>query len=282
MTGQWPLVTEQALARAGAADRARGAGRGRRARRSWRSPASRTSTPAACRPGSTCPTGAAGALLYLHGGGFALGDLVTHDGIARRLAARHRLGRAAAPTTAARPSTPWPAAADDAAAAADWLAGQGYDRLAVVGDSAGVGAGASARCCATPARYVAQVQVYPFVDPVGRVLRRRADRRRPAGRAVRAGSGGSTCRAPTPRATRRSTCSTAESLAGQPPALVQLAELDVLTPTGPPLAERLGRRRRRRPRSVVYPRRAARLLAPHRQRPVRTGARRRGRLRGTR
>ncbi len=109
------------------------------------------------------PGGAPGAVLYLHGGGFAMGDLVTHDGFARRLA--DRTGWAVLmPDYRRSPEHAWPAAADDAAAASDWLAGQGFARLAVVGDSAG-SALAIGEALRHPDRWVAQVQVYPFVDP---------------------------------------------------------------------------------------------------------------------
>ena len=109
------------------------------------------------------PEGATGALLYLHGGGFAMGDLVTHDGFARRMAVR--TGWAVLlPDYRRSPEHAWPAAADDGAAAADWLAGQGWERLVVVGDSAG-SALAIGEALRHPDRWVGQVQVYPFVDP---------------------------------------------------------------------------------------------------------------------
>src|SRR5687768_5031338 len=109
------------------------------------------------------PDQPAGALLYLHGGGFALGDLVTHDGFARRLA--DRTGWAVLmPDYRRSPEHAWPAAAEDAAAAADWLAGQAGDRVVVVGDSAG-SALAIGEVIRHPERYAGQVQVYPFVDP---------------------------------------------------------------------------------------------------------------------
>ena len=108
------------------------------------------------------PDGAPGALLYLHGGGFAIGDLVTHDGFARRLAVR--TGWAVLmPDYRRSPEHAWPAAADDGAAPpTGWR--PGLDRLVVVGDSAG-SALAIGEALRHPDRYVAQVQVYPFVDP---------------------------------------------------------------------------------------------------------------------
>jgi len=81
-------------------------------------------------------------LLYLHGGGFVIGNLETHDSLCRQIALRsgaavvaldYRMG----------PEHRFPTAVDDAWAAMRWLAGQGGtigldgSRLAVAGDSAG-------------------------------------------------------------------------------------------------------------------------------------------------
>ncbi len=182
------------------------------------------------------PESPSGALLYLHGGGFALGDLVTHDGIARRLA--DRTGWAVLlPDYRRSPEHPWPAAAEDAAAAADWLAGTGFDRLAVLGDSAG-SALAIGEALRHPERYVAQVQVYPFVDPSGASYDATLtgadlpiERCRLFWRLYLQGADGADD--PALHVLDRG------DLRGQPPALVQLAELDVLTPTGRRYAERL-------------------------------------------
>ena len=182
------------------------------------------------------PNDAPGALLYLHGGGFALGDLVSHDGIARRLAAR--TGWAVLmPDYRRSPEHPWPAADDDSAAAGDWLVGRGFDRFVVVGDSAGA-ALALGEALRSPGRYAAQVLVYPFVDPscasyaadlavtdlpiarcemFWRLYLQGADASADPALGVLGGG----------------------SLAGLPPTLIQLAEDDVLTPTGRSLADRL-------------------------------------------
>ena len=82
------------------------------------------------------------ALLYLHGGGWVMGGLDTHDGVCRRLA---NLGfcRVMAVEYRLAPEHPFPAAVEDALAGLRWLvaeaAGLGVDpaRLAVGGDSAG-------------------------------------------------------------------------------------------------------------------------------------------------
>lgn len=104
-----------------------------------------------------------GAMLLLHGGGFVYGDRVTHDGFARRLAARTGW-TVLLPDYRRAPEHPWPAADEDTALAADWLAGLGHDRLIVVGDSAGA-ALALGEAMRHRRRYAGQVLVYPFIDP---------------------------------------------------------------------------------------------------------------------
>ncbi|AOL09257.1 MULTISPECIES: alpha/beta hydrolase [Burkholderia] len=80
-------------------------------------------------------------VVYLHGGGFVIGDLDTHDNICRELA---RGANAVVVSVDYRlaPEHPYPAAADDAIAATQWVianAGElgGSDVVAVAGDSAG-------------------------------------------------------------------------------------------------------------------------------------------------
>lgn len=81
-------------------------------------------------------------LLYLHGGGFVIGSLETHDSLCRQLARRSG-GAVLALDYRLAPEHPFPAAVDDAWAAMRWLSTQaaalGLDgsRLAVGGDSAG-------------------------------------------------------------------------------------------------------------------------------------------------
>ncbi|CAM3977391.1 alpha/beta hydrolase [Roseateles saccharophilus] len=81
-------------------------------------------------------------LLYLHGGGFTIGDLETHDSLCRQLALRSGAAVLALDYRLA-PEHRFPAAVDDAWAALAWLHEQagtlGLDgsRLAVGGDSAG-------------------------------------------------------------------------------------------------------------------------------------------------
>ncbi len=89
-------------------------------------------------------SGAAGLplLLYLHGGGFVIGGLETHDSLCRQLALRSG-GAVLALDYRLAPEHPFPAAVDDTWAALEWLAAHasplGLDgtRLAIGGDSAG-------------------------------------------------------------------------------------------------------------------------------------------------
>lgn len=174
--------------------------------------------------------GARDVLLYLHGGGFAMGDLTTHDGFARRLALRTGWV-VLLPDYRRAPEHAWPAADQDAGAAADWLAAQGFDRSVIIGDSAG-SALAIGEALRHPERYVGQVQVYPFIDPSGASYDRglpdaelSLDRCDLFWRLYLQGAHPSDDPA-------LSVLDRADDLAGQPPTLVQLAELDVLTPAG--------------------------------------------------
>ncbi len=115
------------------------------------------------------PDGAQRALVYLHGGGFAFGDLDTHDGQARRLA--NRTGSAVLSVDYRRPPEhPFPAAPDDVDTVLAWLlvnaAGLGLDlgRIAAVGDSAG-GNLAAVAALRNPHVLAGCVLAYPFIDP---------------------------------------------------------------------------------------------------------------------
>ena len=111
-------------------------------------------------------------IVYFHGGGFVICDLDSHDGACRRLvnaidavvvSVDYRLA----------PEHRWPAAADDAAAALQWVADHadelGIDpsRLAVAGDSAGGNLSAVAALMARDQggpRLAFQLLVYPVID----------------------------------------------------------------------------------------------------------------------
>lgn len=118
-------------------------------------------------PGLPSP---APALLYFHGGGFVLGDLDTHDGLCRRLAAEAQLEVIAVDYRLA-PEHPAPAAYDDARDALHALRalapslGLDVRRLAVGGDSAGGNLAAALSLQDThspPLR--AQLLLYPLLD----------------------------------------------------------------------------------------------------------------------
>jgi acetyl esterase len=90
-------------------------------------------------PGTADP---APAILYIHGGGWVLGSLDSHDGICRDLALRTGLKLASIGYRLA-PEHPFPAPLADCVAAVRWFAAHGRSwgidpaRLVVAGDSAG-------------------------------------------------------------------------------------------------------------------------------------------------
>ncbi len=114
-------------------------------------------------------------LVWFHGGGFVIGGLDSHDALCRRLANRADCMVIAVDYRLA-PEHPYPAAAEDAVAALDWIAanaatlGGDAARIAVAGDSAGGNLAAiaahHARDRGAPALR-AQILVYPALDPVG-------------------------------------------------------------------------------------------------------------------
>jgi acetyl esterase len=90
-------------------------------------------------PGVTRP---APCLVYIHGGGWVICSLDTHDGLCRRLAQAGQLLVASVDYRLA-PEHPFPAGLEDCLAAVRWIAANGGDwgidtgRLAIGGDSAG-------------------------------------------------------------------------------------------------------------------------------------------------
>jgi acetyl esterase len=110
-------------------------------------------------------------VVFFHGGGWALGSFKSHDSLCRRLAADTGSAVAAVDYRLA-PEHRFPAAIDDAWAAARWISESGNElgldtsRLAVVGDSAG---GNLAAVVARLARDYGlllrqQVLIYPIID----------------------------------------------------------------------------------------------------------------------
>lgn len=80
------------------------------------------------------------AILYLHGGGYAIGSLETHRRLAFDISAASG-ARVLLIDYRLAPEHPFPAAVEDATKAWQWLKRQGYSsaKLAIAGDSAGGG-----------------------------------------------------------------------------------------------------------------------------------------------
>jgi acetyl esterase len=114
------------------------------------------------------PGGPHPLLLYLHGGGFVVGDIETYDEPCRVLC-RHAGAHVLSVEYRLAPEDPFPAAADDAIAALDWALdhagelGADPERVAVGGDSAGgnLAAVASRHADRRPAL---QLLIYPAAD----------------------------------------------------------------------------------------------------------------------
>jgi len=112
------------------------------------------------------------AVLYFHGGGFVVGTLDTHDTVCRRLAVDTGAAIVSLDYRLA-PEHPYPAAVEDAYAAAVFLSRQGSElgvdgaRLAVAGDSAGGNLAAVtcllSRDCKGP-RILHQLLLYPVTE----------------------------------------------------------------------------------------------------------------------
>ena len=110
---------------------------------------------------------------FFHGGGWVIGDLETHDAMVRSICRSSRAVVVAVDYRLA-PEHPFPAAADDAVAAARWIAAHldefgGDDRLAVAGDSAGgnLAAVVAQTLTAEGTPVAAQFLIYPAVDALG-------------------------------------------------------------------------------------------------------------------
>jgi acetyl esterase len=123
---------------------------------------------------ATAPDGTAAPLLvYLHGGGFAVCDVDTHDEVCR-LMCRHGGVHVLSVDYRLAPEHPFPAALMDARAALRWAqanaASLGADprRVAIGGDSAGGNLSAVVSQTATRdgAPPVAQLLIYPVTDAV--------------------------------------------------------------------------------------------------------------------
>ena len=123
--------------------------------------------------GYTPTAGGSGLALfvYCHGGGWVIGNLETHDGLCRTLAARSGAIVAAVDYRLA-PEHRFPAALEDAWAATVWLAERGHSlgaapgKIAVGGDSAGanLAAGVALRARDHGLELRLQLLAFPVVD----------------------------------------------------------------------------------------------------------------------
>jgi len=196
------------------------------------------------------PRAALPAILYLHGGGWVVGDLDGVDALCRALANRAQAIVVSVDYRLA-PEHPFPAGLDDAQTALAWMharaasLGADPERLAVAGDSAGGNlAAALARrirddhAAARPALR-AQLLVYPALD--GALATASAAEMAEGYDLTReqmrwywdAYAPGGAARTPDASPLRAST------LGGLPPAVIVLAELDPLRDDGLDYAERL-------------------------------------------
>ncbi len=192
------------------------------------------------------------ALIYVHGGGWVIGDLESHGKICRAIAAQTPC-RVVAIGYRLAPEHPFPAGLDDVLAALAWIAGNAAaigieaGRLAIGGDSAG-GSMSAAACLDARSRGLclrAQVLIYPSTDSTPEVrlwpsrvqyaqmppldtgtLRWFSSKYLPHGLEI-------------DRRDWRLSPLYAESLAGLPPALVLTAECDPLRDEGQAYADRL-------------------------------------------
>jgi acetyl esterase len=106
-------------------------------------------------------------LIYLHGGGWVVGDVETHDPLCRR-AANATGARVVSVDYRLAPEHPFPAGLDDAEEVLHWLRATDPDRpLGVAGDSAGasLSAGLAIRARDEQVPLAAQLLLYPATDP---------------------------------------------------------------------------------------------------------------------
>ena len=118
---------------------------------------------------ASSPASGAPLTQFLHGGGFIMGDLDTHDDACRLLCEGSGMPLLAVAYRLA-PEAPFPAAVDDAMASARWalqqLGALGANGLALGGDSAGANLAAvtASRLAQAGERLVAQLLIYPGTD----------------------------------------------------------------------------------------------------------------------
>jgi acetyl esterase len=189
-------------------------------------------------------------LVWLHGGGWMLGDLVCFDALYRALANRSQCAVLAVDYRLA-PEHRYPAAIDDAWAATVW-ASQRFECVAVGGDSAGgnLAAAVALRARESGITLVLQLLVYPVLEYGVDTPSYEAFRKRYANFAGQEGFGASSrdgirfiwdLYVPDPfrRQHQDAAPLRATSLAGLAPALIIEAEHDILRSEGEEYARRL-------------------------------------------
>jgi acetyl esterase len=183
-------------------------------------------------------------LVYLHGGGFVIGDLDTHDEPCRLLC-RHADTQVLSVEYRLAPEHPFPAAVDDARAAFDWARanaatlGVDPDRVSIGGDSAGANlAGAVSQASPKPFR---QLLIYPAVDMQTPYASRRlfGEGYVLSGRDCDLCYGHYTNGAQVARDDPRVSLLKARNLGEMPPALVAVAGFDLLRDEGDAFANAL-------------------------------------------
>jgi acetyl esterase len=199
-------------------------------------------------PGGGGGAGGRALLVYYHGGGWVIGDLDTHDGVCRFLAA-HSGALVLSVDYRLAPEHPFPAAVEDAGAAFAWAAahaaelGADPERIAVGGDSAGGNLAAVTSLLALDSsgpRPAMQLLIYPATDASDAFPSRRlfaegflltsADMRWFEGHYVPNHDD---------RCDRRVSVLRVEDLSGLPPAYVATAGFDPVRDEGEAYAERM-------------------------------------------
>ncbi len=192
------------------------------------------------------PRPGAPVLVHVHGGGWVMGGLDSHDAVCRALAARSASAVLAIDYRLA-PEHPWPAALEDVETAVAWLqregAAYGVDpgRLALLGDSAGGGlvAALALRARRGGPSYALQVLVYPVLDARQGTASYASEGWAGLGAAEMAWYWDAYAPAGTDRTDPEVSPAAAGDLAGLPPALVLSAEHDVLRDEAEDFAARL-------------------------------------------
>jgi acetyl esterase len=106
-------------------------------------------------------------LIYLHGGGWVVGDVETHDPLCRRVT-NATGARVVSVDYRLAPEHPFPAGLDDAEEVLRWLCAEDQGRpIGVAGDSAGasLAAGLAIRARDKGMTLAAQLLLYPATDP---------------------------------------------------------------------------------------------------------------------